>query len=113
MHIYKSGRPTEFRPFSDKEQKNVPAKSGEYRILDSEKNVKYVGYSCNLKRRMKQHIKTGKLNEKNCIFAFKCADGRASRSSLAEHERKKIKKHTPSLNKRAGGAGRPFKRKKA
>lgn len=112
MQTYKSGRPKEVKPFSDKNKKGVPKKPGEYRILDSEKKVKYIGYACNLERRMKEHIKTGKLNEQNCIFAFQCADGRASRSRLAEHERKKIEKHAPELNKRAGGAGRPFNRKK-
>ena len=111
MKIYKPGRPTEFDPFMNKDHSAVPDAKGEYRILDKNKNVKYVGYTNSLKRRMHEHMRTGKLGGENSIFAYKIADGRASREHLAEHETAKIKKHSPELNKRAGGAGRPFGRK--
>lgn len=111
MGIYKPGRAKEYKPFATDNKNTVPKTKGEYRILDKDRKIQYIGYANNLERRMKEHIKAKKLNKDNGIFAFKCADGRASRDKLAEHERQKIKKHTPPLNKRAGGAGRPFKRK--
>lgn len=109
MNIYKSGRPIEVKPFNPSQYKSVPNKKGEYRILNSDRKILYIGQTNNLKRRMYEHIRSGKLNEQNGIFAYKTADGRASRSTLANHERIKIKKHNPLYNQRAGGAGRPFK----
>lgn len=109
MQLYKSGRPTEVKPLEAKKT-SVPNAKGEYRIINSEnREVEYIGYSNNLNRRMKEHIRTGKINSQNSIFAYKVADGRASRNSLAEHETQKIKQHNPAMNQRAGGAGRPFK----
>lgn len=111
MFLYKPGRAKELRPLSDSKQRPPKAK-GEYRILDSNtKEVLYIGVSNNLDRRMKEHIKTGKLNQQAGIFAFKVADGRASQARINDHERNKINKHSPKLNQRAGGAGRPYKPK--
>ena len=111
MKLYKPGRPREFDAFNSTNYAQVPASKGEYRIIGKDREVKYVGYTNNLRRRMREHMRTGKLSGDNNIFAYKTADGRASRDSLARHEAKKIKKHDPVLNKRAGGAGRPFNRK--
>lgn len=111
MKTYKSGRPTEFNPFENKDHSKIPESKGEYRILNKNKEVKYIGYTNQLRRRMHEHMRTGKLGGENSIFAYKIADGRASRERLAQHETIKIKKHSPELNKRAGGAGRPFKKK--
>ncbi len=111
MKIYKPGRPREIDTFNCKERSEVPAAKGEYRILNEKKEVMYIGYTNSLKRRMHEHMRTGKLGGENSIFAYKVADGRASRESLAGHETMKIRQHSPGLNKRAGGAGRPFKRK--
>ncbi len=110
MSLYKPGRAKELHPLTDSTQCPPKAK-GEYRILNSDtKKPVYIGVSNNLKRRMKEHIRTGKLNEKNSIFAYKTADGRASQKRLNDHERAKIDKHSPELNQRAGGAGRPYKK---
>ena len=111
MKTYKSGRPTEFNPFTNKDHSKVPEAKGEYRILGQNKEIMYIGYTNQLKRRMHEHMRSGKLGGENSIFAYKVADGRASRERLARHEAAKIKKHSPELNKRAGGAGRPFKKK--
>lgn len=113
MGTYKPGRPKEFKPLNNKDHSRIPKAKGEYRILNDKKEVMYLGYTNSLKRRMQEHIRTGKLGGENIIFAFKEADGRASRERLAQHEAEKIRKHSPELNQRAGGAGRPFKRKKA
>lgn len=111
MSLYKPGRAKELHPLSDSEQRPPKAK-GEYRILDGKtKKPVYIGVSKDLDRRMHEHIKSGKINEQNSIFAFKTADGRASQQCLNDHERMKIEKHSPELNQRAGGAGRPYKSK--
>jgi excinuclease UvrABC nuclease subunit len=109
--LYKSGRPKEYN-INRENNPEIPSVKGEYRIIDKWRRVEYVGYTNNLNRRMKEHKRSGKLGGDNCIFAYKVADGRASRDRLAAHETAKIKKHDPALNKRAGGAGRPFKRTK-
>ncbi|SFD30229.1 GIY-YIG nuclease family protein [Ruminococcus albus] len=114
MRLYGPGRPKEFNPFTNRDNSRVPPDAGgEYRILDVDKKIQYIGYTISLKRRMHEHMRSGKLGGENSIFAFKVADGRASRERLAQHEAEKIRKHSPELNQRAGGAGRPFKRKKA
>ena len=111
MQLYKPGRPKEFRPLDGSLEK-VPKAKGEYRILDKDKNTKYIGVTNNINRRMKQHIRSGKISEETPIFAFKLADGRASQERLNDHERLKIRQHEPELNRRAGGAGRPYKSKR-
>lgn len=111
MGIYKSGRPVEVSPLNFSNTRRVPAAKGEYRILNSKtKTPVYIGVSNNLNRRMREHIKSGKISGENSIFAYKTADGRASQKRINDHERAKIEQHKPSLNKRAGGAGRPYKR---
>ena len=61
MPTFKPGRPKEYDPKSKKGEK-PPAKPGVYRIKDKKtKKVKYVGETDNLRRRMGQHIASGKL----------------------------------------------------
>lgn len=111
MSLYKPGRAKELHPISDSSQQ-PPKSKGEYRILDGKtKKPVYIGVSKDLNRRMREHMKTGKINEQNCIFAYKVADGRASQQRMNDHERAKIEKHSPELNQRSGGAGRPYKSK--
>ena len=109
MSLYNSGRAKELHPLRDNGQRPPKAK-GEYRILDeTTKKPVYIGVTNNLDRRMHEHIHSGKLSGNNSIFAYKVADSAASHQQLNDHERMKIKKHSPTLNKRAGGAGRPYK----
>lgn len=109
MALYKSGRPTEVHPLDPNETRTIPKAKGEYRIInENTREVMYVGVSNNLNRRERQHERTGKINSENCIFAYKLADGRASQRRINDHERAKIEQHNPPLNKRAGGAGRPY-----
>lgn len=110
--LYKPGRPTEVRPLSESETRTVPSKKGEYRIINSStREIEYVGVSNDLNRRMREHIRSGKIGGDNDIFAYKIADGRASQARINDHERMKIEQHNPSLNQRAGGAGRPYKKR--
>lgn len=111
MQLYKPGRPKEIHPL-DAGLSAVPSKKGEYRIMGSNsKKPVYVGVTNNLRRRAREHINAGKINEQNPVFAFKVADGRASQARINDHERRKINQHSPELNLRGGGAGRPYKRK--
>lgn len=112
MQLYKSGRPKEFNPSKNSDFSQVPSAKGEYRIIGEDRSVQYIGYTNDLNRRLHEHIRSGKFKDKNTVFAYQIADGRASRDSLAQHETHKIREHAPELNKRAGGAGRPFKRRK-
>jgi len=112
MQLYKSGRPKEVHPLDPNETRVIPKAKGEYRILHGEtKEVMYLGVTCDLHRREREHERTGKINDENCIFAYKVADGRASQDRINDHERAKINKHDPPLNQRAGGAGRRFGKK--
>ena len=60
MWIYKPGSHKKYNPDKGEGQK-PPAKPGEYRIKDEDGNILYIGEACNLERRMKQHIKSGKI----------------------------------------------------
>lgn len=113
MKLYKPGRPKELHPLNDPTSRPPKAK-GEYRLLDGKNKEKvYIGVSNDLDRRMHEHIRSGKLNKNTSIFAYKVADGRASQKHINDHERIKIKKHAPTLNQRAGGGGRPYKKGKS
>jgi hypothetical protein len=114
MQIYKSGRPIECRYSNGVFTRLPPEKPGEYRLLDENRKILYIGQTSNLKRRMHEHMHSGKIGSGSgmaVIFAYKVADGRVSHSSLTEHETAKIRKHQPIMNQRGGGGGRPFNRK--
>ena len=101
---YAPGRPTEHR--LSKPEKNRPPKSpGEYRIMDKDRRIKYIGETCDLNRREHEHRHTGKLKEDD-IFAWQPASDDSTSDSRRDHERKKIKQHNPPLNKSHGGEGR-------
>lgn len=112
MGMYKAGRPIKYYPLSGS-GKCPPEKAGEYRIRNSANKIVYIGETCNLKRRMNEHIKSGKLNINfNYSFEYKIADARSSSYSRRQHEKEKIKQHNPILNCSKGGEGRIAKRKK-
>lgn len=111
MGIYKRGRPLKYNP-STKEGKEPPHKAGEYRVRDSSTNqITYVGETNDLKRRMNEHVRTGKCRTgKNAdTFEYKEADGRSTSNTRRVHEQQKIKQHNPPLNKSKGGEGRRAK----
>ena len=110
MSAYKPGRPTKYRP-STGEGTEPPHKPGEYRIRDGNGSIQYIGETCDLDRRMNEHIKTGKLAE-GYSFEYQKADGRSSSATRREHERQKIEQHSPALNRSGGGEGRIAQRKK-
>ena len=108
MGIYTSGRPHKYDPF-EKTGSEPPASAGEYRIRNHDGEITYVGETNNLKRRMKEHIRNGKMaNGRNegGNFEWKVADGRSSSRTRRLHERQKIKQHSPKYNNSGGGEGR-------
>ena len=110
MSIYKPGRPMKYRPEEDKGKK-PPHWPGEYRIRDEEGAPKYIGETNDLDRRMKEHMRSGKLGSRDS-FEYQCADRRSSSSTRRNHERKKIIQHSPYMNKSNGGEGRIADKKK-
>lgn len=111
MGIYKAGRPQKYNPSTGKGQE-PPQKAGEYRLRDSTGRITYIGEACDLKRRMKEHIRTGKLETGSSggTIEWKVADGRSTSRTRRIHERQKIEQHAPVLNKSKGGEGRISKK---
>lgn len=105
MSIYKPGRPNKYNP-TTKSGKRPPDQAGEYRIRDSSGTITYIGETCNLKRRMEEHMRSGKLSQGSTL-EYKVADGRSSSNTRRQHEQEKIKQHKPTLNRSKGGEGRP------
>lgn len=62
MGIYKAGRPKKYDPSTGKGHK-PPAAPGMYRIRDEKGKIVYIGETNNLKRRMNEHIGSGKLKK--------------------------------------------------
>ncbi len=109
MGIYKSGRPAKYNPTTGMGTL-PPAVPGEYRIRDRSGKIIYIGETCSLRRRMREHIRSGKLPTGSAqagTFEYQAADRRSSSRTRREHERQKINRHSPALNKSRGGEGRP------
>lgn len=60
MSIYKPGRPSKYDPFTGKGSP-PPSAPGEYRIRDAAGSIAYVGETNDLRRRMGEHLRHGKL----------------------------------------------------
>ena len=99
------GRPIRFRPSSPGSINKLPECAGIYYIHDAEGNIAYVGQAVNLRRRVKQHKKVGKIPEGGYVDCFRAKDGIAY-DELDATERDKINKYNPPLNQRDGGGGR-------
>lgn len=106
--IYKPGRPFKYIPSSQYGSK-PPEKPGIYRIRNGEGQILYIGETCSLCRRIREHIRSGKISldpaERHYV-EFQIADRRSSSQTRRDHERKKIRQHKPLLNKSSGGEGR-------
>ncbi len=108
MAIYKSGRPFKYRPAIDSGHK-PPRKPGNYRIRDAQGTIIYIGETCDLYRRIREHIRSGKIlltPSAACTVEYQVADGRSTSRTRRHHEKKKIAQHKPALNKSRGGEGR-------
>lgn len=114
MSIYKPGRPSKYDPFTGKGSP-PPSAPGEYRIRDAAGSIAYVGETNDLRRRMGEHLRHGKLAQEETrggTLEWKTADGRSSSRTRRQHEQAKIARHDPPLNRSVGGEGRIAARKK-
>lgn len=114
MSIYKPGRPGKYDPFTGKGSP-PPSAPGEYRIRDAAGSIAYVGETNDLRRRMGEHLRRGKLAQEETrggTLEWKTADGRSSSRTRRQHEQAKIAQHDPPLNRSVGGEGRIAARKK-
>lgn len=108
MSIYKPGRPFKYHPASGKGSK-PPQQAGLYRICSPQGQMLYIGETCNLARRIREHIRAGKISmdpKAPAFVEYQVADVRSTSRSRRLHERKKIAQHHPVLNKSRGGEGR-------
>lgn len=109
MKPYKAGRPFKYDPSSG--GKRPPESPGEYRIKNKNGTTIYIGESCDLNRRMNEHIRSGKFDiSAGDTFEYQVADKRSTSRTRREHEQQKIAEHDPLLNRSRGGEGRPAKR---
>ena len=109
MGIYHPGRPQKFLP-SEAAGHLPPQCPGEYRIRDTLGTLTYIGETNNLRRRMGEHIRSGKL-QAGYSLEYQVADGRSSSRTRRVHEQAKIAQHSPLMNRSAGGEGRIAKKR--
>ncbi|MBQ8622094.1 MAG: GIY-YIG nuclease family protein [Oscillospiraceae bacterium] len=107
MSDYKPGRPAKFNPTTGAGTK-PPSKPGEYRIRDSKGTLLYIGETNDIRRRMGEHIRSGKLTTgaSGDTIEYKIASPYSTSQSRRAHEQQKIAQHNPPLNKSIGGEGR-------
>lgn len=82
----------------------IPNKPGVYRICTSDKNIKYIGLSNEVRRRAREHRHSGKFENTDYIEYLKLKPG-VGVEGLREAEREQIIRHSPYANKRKGGGG--------
>lgn len=100
----KPGRPIRYRPSSPGTTK-PPECAGIYYIYDGNGNLIYTGQSVNLRRRVYEHKRNGRIPDGGYVDCIKAKEG-ISYYELDATERAKIDKHNPPSNQRAGGGGR-------
>lgn len=113
MSTYKPGRPFKYHPATKKGSKPPPL-AGLYRIRSQQGRMLYIGETCNLARRIREHIRSGKISvDPACpsVVEFQIADSRSTSRTRRIHERKKIARYKPCLNKSRGGEGRTVPRR--
>ena len=113
MLTYKPGRPFKYHPATRKGSK-PPQKAGLYRIRSAQGQMLYIGETCNLARRIREHIRSGKISVNPAcpsVVEFQVADSRSNSRTRRLHERKKIARYKPCLNRSRGGEGRTVPRR--
>ena len=98
------GHPFLYDPFNDYGTE-PPHEPGIYWSLNEDNERLYYGETNDLFRRMKEHVRTRKIQpgEK---FVYKPANKSSSSETRRSVERQKIRRHGPRRNQRGGGAGR-------
>ncbi|MFB2727410.1 GIY-YIG nuclease family protein [Shewanella mangrovisoli] len=80
--------------------------SGIYRIKAQKDVDKYIGKSIDMQRRCKEHANKGLFIAGEDTFETLAARENASNGDLYAAEKEQIRRHSPILNKTAGGNGR-------
>ena len=103
MSIFRRGRPSRQAP---------PNGPGIYRFRNKlTGEIDYIGEAVDIARRIVTHLRSTKPVSLNTHHVeWQAADGRSTSRTRREHERVKINKHKPLLNKRGGGGGRKASR---
>ena len=73
--------PEKYDPFTGTRRKTV-----EYRIYDAAGTIAYIGETSSLARRMREHMRSGKL-QPGCTLEFQLADERPSSAGQGEGQR--------------------------
>ena len=99
MSIFQRGRPSRQKP---------PNRPGMYRFRNKlTGEVDYIGEAVDIARRIVTHLRSPKPVSRDTHYVeWQAADRRSTSRTRREHERAKIHKHKPRLNKRGGGGGR-------
>ena len=99
MSIFRRGRPS---------RKDPPNGPGIYRFRNKlTGEIDYIGEAADIARRIVTHLRSTKpVSLDTHHVEWQAADGRSTSRTRREHERVKINKHKPRLNKRGGGGGR-------
>jgi len=106
MTIYRRGRPQKYNALTG-EGNRPPNVVGEYRIRYSKwRRMKYIGITNDLERRMREHEKSGKINDHAPYFEWMAALPGTPYKMVREHEEESYRKHNPRSKKRHGGGGR-------
>ncbi len=100
----KPGKPIRYRP-SRPTSRKPPECAGIYYIYDADGTKVYIGQSVNLRRRVYEHKRKGKIPKGGYVDCFRAKNG-ITYDELDDTERKKIKKYNPPLNKNSGGGGK-------
>ena len=87
----------------------LPAKTkGVYTILDQNNKVKYVGSSNDISKRVKRHMLSHLVEERDLVVAA-IFHKWTKQSQVLAHEKEEIKRLNPSKNKCSGTPGRNWK----
>lgn len=105
MALYRRGRPNKYNPMTYQGTPPPPV-VGEYRIRYKYGNLKYLGITNNLSRRMREHISSGKISADAPTFEWMPALPGTPYSDIRKHEQEKIRILKPDANINNGGGGR-------
>ncbi|CAO5675859.1 MAG: hypothetical protein HEEMFOPI_01160 [Holosporales bacterium] len=85
-----------------------PASRGIYKIYGQDHQLKYIGSSCDIDKRLSAHMKNGLLEPGDIVFAI-VFDNRVRQKQILDYEKSLIGKYSPPLNKHTGAPGRSWR----
>ena len=100
MGAYKPGKLYKYE-LKNAENDKPPSIRGDYKIYDKNGEVKYSGITNDLRRRMHEHKRSGKLGENDC-FEYRVAEGYSTPNTRSAREQEKISRRKLQQNKTKG-----------